>query len=228
MKKRATMLHLFTSPGRLAAFLLLTAFGLTGCAANNLPRAPENVTPVTPMATDLAPYRIQIADIIEIKMSLNPEFEEELIVRPDGMISTSLAQDVKAYGQTPQDLQSTLVELYKEQLSDPQLTVSVRSFAPSRVYVLGEVNAPGEFVSVGPNLTLLQAIARAGGVKNSAMTSQITILRRGASDKSEALAANYDEAVSGKNPGAMSGSPPMMWSMFRAQLQRKSMSVMTS
>lgn len=181
---------------------LLGAVFLTGCAGVNLPPAPENMTPVAPLATDLPPYRIQISDVLEVKMLLNPEFDQEVLVRPDGMISTVLAQDIPAYGKTPLMLQGELVDIYRQQLSDPQLTIIVKSFSPARVYVLGEVNSPGEFVSVGPSLTLLQVLARAGGLKLTAQTGNIRILRRGASDKPEMYSANYDEAVAGTNPGA--------------------------
>lgn len=184
-------------------FALLMTVTLSACAANvnyGLQPAPEGVVPVAPLASDLPPYRIQLGDVLQIKMVLNPELEQDVVVRPDGMISTPLAQDIRAYGLTPAELQEKLISLYRKQLTSPQLTVVVRSFAPTRVYVMGEVASPGEYVSVGQAPTLLQAIARAGGVKNSAKQEFITILRRGAGEKPEAMRANYKEATSGNSP----------------------------
>jgi len=184
--------------------MLALALISSGCANinDNLQAAPQNVSPQTELAAELPPYRVQIGDVLEVKMLLNPEFDQEIIVRPDGMISTVLAQNVPAYGKTPLDIEQSLRDAYRKQLSNPQLSIIVKSFTPTRVYVMGEVNSPGEFVSVGPNLTLMQALARAGGVKLTADTAHVTILRRGAADQPQALRANADEAMSGVNPAA--------------------------
>ena len=137
---------------------------------------------------------------MDIKLMLNPELNDQVTVRPDGMISTAVAQDVMAYGHTPAQLRELLVEKYKKHLQQPEISVIVRSFAPNRIYVLGEVNSPGEFVTIGPNLTLLQSIARAGGIKNSANVDNIVILRRGATESLQAYSANYANAASGEVP----------------------------
>ncbi len=181
----------------LAALVLITA-----CATVNAPPAPQGVVPVPPAATEIPPYRIQFGDVLQIKAFLNPEFDQEVVVRPDGKISTTLVQDMPAYGRTPEELRDALVKVYRKQLTDPQMTVVVRSFAPSRVYVLGEVTSPGEYVSIGQSPTLLQVLARAGGLKNSAQSRHITILRRGAGEKPEVFLADYEDAVSGHNPAA--------------------------
>lgn len=182
--------------------LFLAAAFLGGCANSNLPPAPRNVAPVAAVAPELPPYLIQVGDILEVKMLLNPEFDQELIVRPDGMLSTTIAQNVPAYGRTPQQLQDALTKIYRSQLSSPQLSIIVKTFTPQRVYVLGEVNSPGEFVTVGPNLTVMQALARAGGVKLTADTKGIVIVRRGAAEQPQVYAANIEEAISGKDGGA--------------------------
>lgn len=187
-----------------AAFLLLLVLFLAGCTtvARDMESAPQKIFPIAEMAKELPPYRIQVGDVLEIKMLLNPELQEEIIVRPDGMISTAVAYDVWAFGLTPMELQNVLNERYKAHLSDPRVSVVVRTFAPTRIYVLGEVLNPGEYLSVGPNLTLLQALARAGGIKNSALTDKIVILRRGSGNDAKAYAANYGEAVSGRDPAS--------------------------
>lgn len=187
----------------LCAFMLFTVAACVGVPqpVDNLPAAPKNVTPVMIPAAKLEPYKMQIGDVLDIKLPLNPELNEQVVVRPDGMISTSMAQDVMAYDRTPAELQEELTQRYGEpdKLQDPELSVIVRSFAPTRVYVLGEVNEPGEFVSVGPPLTVLQAIARAGGLKNSAQTKFAVILRRGAGDDPTAYSANYVAALTGED-----------------------------
>ena len=189
-----------------ALTLVFAVFSLFigGCSttANSLDEAPQNILPIADIATDLPSYQIQIGDVLSLKLLLNPELEEEVTVRPDGKISTAVAQNVMAYGSTPEELQEELNERYGEHLSEPNVAVIVRSFAPTRFYVLGEVNEPGEYISVGPNLTLLQALAMAGDIKNSANLEEIIILRRGAGDRPKAYRADYDSATSGLAPGA--------------------------
>ena len=181
-------------------------FLLSGCITEttkpNLSEAPKGVAPVAGPVVPLQPYRFQVGDVVDIKVMMSPELGDQAIVRPDGMISTTVASDVPAYGHTPAELQDELTEIYSKRLVQPRVSVIVRSFAPERIYVTGEVNAPGEFVTVGPNLTLLQAIARAGGVKNSAGTDNIIIIRRGTGEKPVAYAANYISAATGRDPAS--------------------------
>lgn len=193
---------------KLIQTLLILVLGIliipiSGCSSiNDVNPAPQNVLPIADIANDLPSYQIQIGDVLSLKLLLNPELEEEVTVRPDGKISTAVAQNIMAYGLTPEALQEELNERYAEHLSDPNVAVIVRSFAPTRFYILGEVNEPGEYISVGPNLTLLQAIAMAGDIKNSADLKEIIILRRGAGNRPKAYRADYDAATSGLAPGS--------------------------
>lgn len=171
-------------------------------ACSPVPTLPP--APMEPEATNyssnLPPYRIQVGDVLEIRLLLNPELNEEVTVRPDGHISTTAVPDALAYGRTPADLANSLRTIYGHDLQNPRLSVVVRSFAPTRVYVGGEVNTPGEFVTVGPTLTLSQAIARAGGTKLSSDDTSVFIIRRGPSDKPEFLAAKWKSVRQGINP----------------------------
>ena len=153
-----------------------------------------------PPSGDVLPdYRLQVGDVLRIRLLLNPELDEDVIVRPDGMISTALVQNMQAYGRTPLELQNALLEFYEAQLKDPKIAVIVQSFAPTRVYVLGEVNAPGEFISVDSNPTVLQAIARAGGILDSANRDIVLVLRRAPGQKEEVFAVRYDDAFYGRD-----------------------------
>jgi polysaccharide biosynthesis/export protein len=182
----------------LAAILLLTA-----CAGPNyskVPAVPTDFAPVAPPAENLMPYRFQIGDVLELKFYLNPEFDETVTVRPDGLISTKIIDSLKVYDRTVDDVTKDIKKRYKKELKDPKVTTIVRSFAPIRVYVSGEVNTPGEFVVVGQAPTLTQAIARAGGIKNSGEGDKVLIIRRGAGEKGKVFLANYDGATQGGNP----------------------------
>jgi polysaccharide export outer membrane protein len=175
---------------------------MAGCAQRtaSLPPAPHLATPVAAMPAALPPYKVQIGDVLDIKLYLDPELSDEVVVLPDGMISTSICQDVPAYGHTPAQIAAELRERYDRVLTSPHITVIVHSFAPTRVYVAGQVKHPGEFVTVGPDLTVSQAIARAGGTTLGASRKEIFILRRGAGATATALAVNYPAVISGRDP----------------------------
>lgn len=154
-----------------------------------------------PTIETLPPYRLQVGDVLQVKFLLNSEFNEEVVIRPDGMISTLIAQDIQAYGRTAAELQEKLIDIYEGELSDPRLAVIVKSFSPMRISVLGEVGSPGEMVAVDPNVTLLQAIARAGGVLASANTGKVLVLRRGAyGQEGIVFEADYKAAITGRDP----------------------------
>ena len=201
------MLSTSLLPGKKNFLLLIFLLSLTGCLGEapnrDLPEAQKGITPELQMAKKLSPYKIQVGDVMDIKLMLNPELNEQVVVRPDGMISTTVADDdIPAYGLTLRQVRRELQKIYSKDISQPRISVILRSFAPTRVYVTGEVYASGEFVTVGPALTLLQAITRSGGVKNSADTSNIVIVRHGAGDSSQAFRANYHAAVTGEDPAS--------------------------
>jgi len=176
----------------LAALCLLAACGTN---YDNIKPLPTTIAPTAPAASSLSAYKIQIGDVLDIRFRLNPELNETVTVRPDGMISTAYIEDLSVYNLTIPEVNESLTTFYKKELKEPHVSAVVRSFAPSRVYVSGEVVTPGEFVVIGPNLTLTQAVARAGGVKNSADASHVLIIRRGAGEKGEIYTADYDGAT---------------------------------
>jgi len=174
---------------------------LAGCTAPvDLPSAPREAQPQSGLIDRLPQYALQVGDVLDLKFPLNPELNEEVTVRPDGMISTSSAQEVPAFGRNVAQVTDDLRERYKADLINPRLSVILRSFAPNRVYVSGEVNSPGEFITVGPNLTVSQAIARAGGIKFSANREKVFVIRRGPHDVPEAYAVDYLGVIRGSDP----------------------------
>ncbi len=183
--------------------IMLAAAAVAGCSTT-VPLPPVSEVPNAALgwAPEATPYRVQVGDELMVRFLLNPELNEEVSVRPDGKISTAVAEDVQAAGRTIPEINAELRERYKRELMNPRLNVVVKSFSPTRVYVSGEVTTPGEYVTVGPSLTLSQAIARAGGLKNSASASRIFLIRRGSGDKPVELATRYDDVITGRDPRA--------------------------
>ena len=101
------------------------------------------------------------------------------------------------------DLTDALQRDYGHELKNPRLSVVLKSFAPTRIYVGGEVTNPGEFINVGPTLTLSQAIARAGGLKMmTGDEDKVFIIRRGPDDLPQFLSARVQDVMWGKDPSA--------------------------
>jgi protein involved in polysaccharide export with SLBB domain len=126
-----------------------------------------------------AEYRIRVGDEIRIEFLSDPEPATNaslVIVRPDGRVSLRGVDDVLAAGSTPAELDSALTERFAKLLVDPSLSVILTRFSGERIYVLGEVRAPREIVLQGP-LTLLQAVASAGGFLDGAKRSDVVVVR---------------------------------------------------
>jgi polysaccharide biosynthesis/export protein len=186
-----------------AGIVLVGAVALAACSpVPTLPPAPLEPGPMAVSATALPPYHIQVGDVLEVRLLLNPELNEEVTVRPDGHISTTAVSDALAYGRTPADLADSLRAIYAKDLQNPRVSVVVKSFAPTRVYVGGEVTTPGEFITIGPTLTLSQAIARAGGTKLSSDDTSVFVIRRGPTDKPEFLSTKWKAVRQGIDPNA--------------------------
>jgi polysaccharide biosynthesis/export protein len=181
--------------------VVLVPVMLAGCSQRPvLPPAPPTPSVETGRLETPPPYKIQVGDILAVRLITNPELDEEVTVRPDGRISTTIAHDAVAYGRTVPDLDRDLDRAYQKQLKDPHVSVVVKSFAPTRIYVGGEVANPGEFVNVGPPLTLAQALTRAGGAKVSGDEAAVFIVRRGPNDVPQFFSARYNDVISGRDP----------------------------
>ena len=122
-------------------------------------------------------YHIGAGDQLEMAFFSHPDQNRFVTVRPDGRITMPFVGDVAAAGKAPEALAAELRTAYAEVLVAPRIDVIVQTMG-SKFYVLGEVNQPGEFTYERP-VDLMQAIAQAGGYKNTARLTSIVVLRRG-------------------------------------------------
>jgi polysaccharide biosynthesis/export protein len=176
----------------------MAVFALSGCANSSLPRPPIAEL-ASPEQRPL--YRCDIGDVLDVRFPRNPELNEQAVVGPDGRISVQFAHDILAAGRTLVELTKDLSEAYSKELVDPLISLSIRSYSGTRIYVAGEVGAPGEFVETGP-ITALQAIARAGGFKTSASRSQVILIRRGQTGKPEVYGLDESRLTEGYGKNA--------------------------
>ena len=122
-------------------------------------------------------YRLGFGDVIEVKFFNNEKFNETLTVRPDGRISMQKVGDIPVAGLTPNRLSQLIAKIYARILKNPEVTVIVRNFGGSQVYILGEVNSPGA-IPLQRNLTILQTLAQAGGYTEAANLKSVLLMRR--------------------------------------------------
>jgi polysaccharide biosynthesis/export protein len=160
----------------------------------------QNARPVGAPGTQAAPveaeYRIQHGDKLNIKLFYNPDLNQEVVVRPDGKISLALVHDVDAAGLTPSELTERLTEGYGKHLQQPEIAVIVSAFAGQRFFVGGEVGQAGVKEIVGPT-TILQAIAMAGGFKETARTNEVVIVRRDENKNPYLISLDAEKAMKG-------------------------------
>ncbi|MFH1680887.1 MAG: polysaccharide biosynthesis/export family protein [Candidatus Eisenbacteria bacterium] len=121
-------------------------------------------------------YRIVARDKFGIRFVNQPMMNSEFTVRPDGMVSFDMLGDLPVAGLTPRELARTLEEMYAVYLRDPMVNVVIRDFENERVFVMGEVNRPGEFALARP-ITLSQAIAQAGSWTDNARMEEVMVIR---------------------------------------------------
>lgn len=145
-------------------------------------------------------YRIGSGDKLQINVYKEADLTQALQVRPDGRITMPLIGDFAAAGQTPMQLQRKLSESLREYVTNPVVTVMVVEVAPRVVYVMGEVNTPGA-VPLKDTMTVLQALAVAGGFKDFANKGGIKVVRKTpGTDRVETIPFSYKDAVRGDTP----------------------------
>ena len=152
-------------------------------------------------ATGVLPdsYIIGAEDVLTVFVWKEPDMTKTVPVRPDGMISLPLIGEIKATGYTPVQLQDVLAESMKKMISDPQVTVVVEKIGSLNFNIVGEVNHPGYF-PLTRRMTVLDAIAMAGGFKDFAKSKKVYVLRTAANGTQERLPFNYKAVIKGQNP----------------------------
>jgi protein involved in polysaccharide export with SLBB domain len=154
--------------------------------------------PVDPVAADRSDYRIRAGDDLDISFYLSPEFNQDVVVRPDGKITLHLVGDLPARGMNPQQLADEVDQAYLSELRPPSATVLVKN-SPSRVvYVEGEVTHPGA-VQLYPQLTALEAIAQSGGMTDAAGPNNVILARRDSCGEVYLQRLDLAQALKGKN-----------------------------
>jgi polysaccharide biosynthesis/export protein len=150
-------------------------------------------------------YRVGIDDELIISVWHEPEFSQSVVVRPDGMTTLPLLNDIKVVGLSTEELRALLTEKLKSLVNDPQVTIIVKAIRSLKVFLVGSVGKQGMY-PLTSDLTVLQLITEGGGLGPFAKSSSIYILRT-INGKQVRIGFNYHKALKGKgaDPQLQSG-----------------------
>lgn len=185
---------------------LLLVFGGALSSRAQSPQG-DNATPASSSAQTDSPastkphdenFVIGNDDVLAISVWNEPNLTKSVPVRSDGRISLPLAGEMQASGRTPLQLERDITEKLKGFITTPEVTVIVQQVNSRKFNVLGEVGRPGSYPLTAA-ITVMDAIALAGGFKDFAKKTGVYVLRKGPDGSESRLKFNYKEFIKGKN-----------------------------
>ena len=142
-------------------------------------------------------YALNPGDVLEVSVWKEEGMEREVLVLPDGTISFPLAGHIQAAGKSAQQVEKILADRLRKFFKDAAISVSVKSVTGNKIFVIGQVQRPGEFLAAQP-IDVIQALSLAGGFTPFAAEDEIRILRR-EGGKQTALTFDYSDVEKGRN-----------------------------
>jgi polysaccharide biosynthesis/export protein len=142
-------------------------------------------------------YRIGAGDALQIAVWKEPEASATAVVRPDGMISTPLVKEIQVAGLTPTQAEKLITEKLVKVIQEPDVTVVVTGINSKKIYAIGAVKKEGP-IPYTYSMTVMQAIAEAGGLTDYAKRKKIYVLRNENGKESKFIFA-YDEVLRGNH-----------------------------
>lgn len=142
-----------------------------------MPVHAEDAMPASLVSQFEPGYRLGAEDVLLVSVWKDEQLTREVVVRPDGMFSFPLVGDIQAENQTVEDIRGELVKRLTKYIPNPNVSVAVTKVASYKVYVVGRVNKPGEYV-IGHYTDVLQALSLAGGLTPFAGENDIKVMRR--------------------------------------------------
>lgn len=199
--------------------LIILAFGAGGttlCAGqkNSAKASPEPIAKVLASGVDKIPgdnslppptlqrrnprYQVQTGDVIALDFAYTPNFNQTVTVNPDGYITLQGVSDIHIGGETVPQIQSDVEKAYGKILHNPEVSVTLKQFAPPYILALGQVAKPGKYDIQG-DTTVAEAVAMAGGFTSKAKHSDVILFRRVSDNWVSATKVNLKHMLYSKN-----------------------------
>ena len=193
----------------LMSFALSTCVWSQEAVSFNKPDAPDSSPTIDKTRKDAGPVKdspkayddnfvIGVDDVLAINVWKEAEISRSVPVRSDGKISLPLAGEVQAAGQTPRQLEVEIAKRLQNYISEPEVTVIVQQINSQKFNILGQVVKPGSYPLTN-SLTILDAIAVAGGFRDFAKKKSIYILRQSPGGGQSRVPFNYKNVIKGTN-----------------------------
>ena len=142
-------------------------------------------------------YRLGAEDVMLISVWKDEHLTKEVVVRPDGIFSFPLVGDIQAEDRTVEEIRAELVKRLTKYIPNPNVSVAVTKILSYKVYVVGRVNKPGEYV-IGHYTDVLQALSLAGGLTPFAAENDIKVIRR-AKGQQQVFVFRYGDVRKGQD-----------------------------
>jgi polysaccharide export outer membrane protein len=176
--------------------LIVSVASIPALAAQAPSRPAAPAVTAQPAADLPAGYVIGAEDVLGVVFWREAEISGDVTVRPDGRITLPVIGEMEAAGLRPEELQKNVLAAAAKYITDANVAVVVRAINSRKIYITGRVTNAGPHPLKGP-LTVMQAIALAGGLTEYADAKNITILRV-TNGQTESFKLNYRDVAKGK------------------------------
>lgn len=163
----------------LRASLIFTLSLLAGCASTPPGQPIKELAPEINQTLIDGPTLLMPGDVISVRFVRLPKWDqEEIVVREDGLGSLLSLGEIEIAGKSISMLEELLTTEYGLLLADSELTISRTQAAESRIYIMGEVMAPGSYPMPAGKLSLIEALGLAEGfIRDTALLEQVQLVR---------------------------------------------------
>lgn len=143
-------------------------------------------------------YRLHKSDLVEIRFTFCPEYDQAIAIRPDGFLELKDAGEIFAEGMTVPDLRSAIQAAYQPILRDPAVNVVLKEFEKPYFIAGGQVGRPGKY-ELRSRATVAEAVAIAGGFTENSRHSQVILFHRLSDGVVESHVLNLKAMLASRN-----------------------------
>lgn len=172
----------------------------TLATASELPSqaSPQPEGTASPQFSERHPrYKLRPGDVLELTFELSPELNQQISVQPDGFVTLKQVGDFYVAGESVPKFREYVKTAYSKFLHDPIITVDLKDFEKPFFTAGGMVAHPGKYEMRG-DVTLVEALAQAGGLTEESKHSQVLLFRRVSQDWAQAKVIDVKKMLNHK------------------------------